>query len=95
MKDKSLIILLRFFYIGASNANKVRIWHFKCDCGNECDKPIAQVKIGNIKSCGCLDKQYNQTSIGQKYENFNAIVVMSIIFPAQMLLPDWLNHAGV
>ena len=29
------------------------IWLFKCDCGNPKEMPVANVKFGNVRSCGC------------------------------------------
>lgn len=33
-----------------------RIWLFQCDCGNICEKQLAAVRFGSVKSCGCLRK---------------------------------------
>ena len=42
------------------------IWLFKCDCGKECEKVIADVKsdakIGRTPSCGCLYHQHRVES---------------------------------
>ena len=32
------------------------MWHCKCDCGNETDVRASDLKMGKIKSCGCLKK---------------------------------------
>ena len=32
-------------------------WLFKCDCGNEKMLDVSDVKSGNTKSCGCLQKE--------------------------------------
>ena len=29
-------------------------WEFRCECGTTCVKPLAVVRAGEIKSCGCL-----------------------------------------
>lgn len=34
--------------------SRCRIWHCKCDCGNECDVLYDDLVSGNVKSCGCL-----------------------------------------
>ena len=38
-------------------AHGLVIWKFQCDCGKIVDKPAAQVKNGDIKSCGCIRSQ--------------------------------------
>ena len=32
------------------------VWHCKCDCGNECDVFATHLMQGQIKSCGCFQK---------------------------------------
>ena len=39
-----------------SNGRKRVMWHCKCDCGNEIDVRASDLKMGKIKSCGCLKK---------------------------------------
>ena len=39
----------------AGYASRV-MWVCKCDCGNECIIPSANLKTGNTKSCGCVKK---------------------------------------
>lgn len=31
-----------------------KLWHCKCDCGNECNVNYSGLKSGKTKSCGCL-----------------------------------------
>lgn len=33
---------------------KSKLWHCKCDCGNECDVHYHNLKSGETQSCGCL-----------------------------------------
>lgn len=40
------------------------IWSFRCSCGSEYRTLGARVKIGHVKSCGCLKKE-RHTSFGQ------------------------------
>lgn len=36
------------------------VWHCKCDCGNECDVPLHELKNNNTQSCGCLNSKGEQ-----------------------------------
>lgn len=37
-----------------------RIWHCRCDCGNEVDVPYNDLLYSNMKSCGCQKKENDQ-----------------------------------
>lgn len=37
--------------------NRCKLWHCKCDCGNEIDVVSVSLSSGNTKSCGCLHKE--------------------------------------
>ncbi len=39
---------------GEKAKNGSYIWHLKCDCGNEVEDNVSQLKAGYRKSCGCL-----------------------------------------
>ena len=42
--------------------------HCKCDCGNETDASISNLKYGSIKSCGCLITETNGYNLmGQRF----------------------------
>ena len=54
------------------------VWKFKCDCGKEKIMPVANVKFGGTRSCGCLAKQHitnlNKEDItGEVYDRLKAI----------------------
>lgn len=40
-------------------------WRCKCDCGNECSVHTTDLRIGKIKSCGCLRREILDT-IGER-----------------------------
>ncbi len=44
------------------------IWHLRCDCGNEIEDSVSQLKAGYIKSCGCLphSRLKSQNSLERK-----------------------------
>lgn len=33
------------------------IWHCECECGGSVDTYVGNLRCGNIKSCGCLERQ--------------------------------------
>ena len=37
--------------------SRCKIWHCKCDCGQECDVIYSELITGNVQSCGCLKKE--------------------------------------
>lgn len=43
-------------YVGQGKGS---LWRCVCDCGNECIKPIKLLNRGAVKSCGCLQKDFN------------------------------------
>ena len=54
------------------------VWKFKCDCGTVKIMPVANVKFGGTRSCGCLAKQHitnlNKEDItGEFYDRLKAI----------------------
>lgn len=45
------------------------IWKCKCDCGNICEVPAYLLKKGAVKSCGCIQKEWQSKhgrEIGEK-----------------------------
>lgn len=52
-----LIVLYRAEdHIQPSGQHK-RMWHCKCDCGNECNIRANDLQSGNTTSCGCVQKE--------------------------------------
>lgn len=45
--------LIALYPIEKLDSNKHKIWHCKCECGNECDINISNLTQGLTKSCGC------------------------------------------
>ena len=41
-------------YRAPNKGTNVICWHCKCDCGNECDVRIKDLRSGKTQSCGCL-----------------------------------------
>lgn len=51
----NLLMSIRFDYIDKDGH---ALWLFKCDCGTEKVLRASTVKSGNIKSCSCISKEY-------------------------------------
>ncbi len=58
--------------------NNIKYWLFKCDCGNEKVIERGHVIKGDIKSCGCIGKNFKplhnmaKTSFYNKYSSVKA-----------------------
>ena len=48
--------LTALYVTDIKTASTCRIWHCKCECGNECDVAYNDLIRGSTKSCGCLHK---------------------------------------
>jgi len=48
-----LVVMKR---IGTSEKDRHPIWRCKCDCGKKTEVRSCDLKSGNTKSCGCLEK---------------------------------------
>ena len=46
-------------YLLPERIKKERIWHCKCDCGNEIDVRVGALRSGNTSSCGCIKSKNN------------------------------------
>lgn len=44
-------------YLLPERKRKLKVWHCKCDCGNEINVVQSALTSGNTKSCGCLQKE--------------------------------------
>ena len=47
--------------------NRGRVYHCRCDCGNECDVRAFSLKNGDTQSCGCLAKKLSSERLKGKY----------------------------
>lgn len=57
-----------------------KIWHCKCECGNECDISYDNLKSGNTKSCGCLKSESKIDLTNQKFGKLTALYPTDIKF---------------
>ena len=49
------------------------VWKFRCDCGNDCEHLLVDVRRGNTRSCGCLKRHKQIDGTGQKFGYLTAI----------------------
>lgn len=45
--------LIALYPIYTGDKNRHTIWHCKCDCGNECEIDMGNLRAGRTQSCGC------------------------------------------
>ena len=64
MKFNRLTVIKR-----VENKGKYVCWLCKCDCGNEVRVVTADLKRGNTKSCGCLQKELNSKRAKEMWQN--------------------------
>lgn len=48
------------------NASGRHAFQFKCDCGNEFVAVTAEVRMGRVKSCGCLQRELSSKRLAQR-----------------------------
>lgn len=53
---------LTVLYVAKREPKKQTLWRCKCDCGNECDVSIENLRSGHTQSCGCLRNDINTTN---------------------------------
>lgn len=49
--------------------DKHTLWHCKCDCGNECDIDLGNLRSGKSQSCGCTHSKNEEKIIKILTEN--------------------------
>lgn len=52
--------LVALYPVSQTDAKGYRIWHCRCDCGNEVDVSYNNLMYGNQKSCGCRKRNHEQ-----------------------------------
>lgn len=57
-----------------------KIWHCKCDCGNECDIDGEHLKNGNTKSCGCSKSESMIDLTNQRFGKLTTLYPTDIKF---------------
>lgn len=64
------------------------IWHCICDCGNECEITLSNLKRGHTRSCGCRHRS--------KWEDFiyEYLQSLNVVFEEQKRFDDCRNSKG-
>lgn len=70
--------LLVVKFVGLNKWNK-SIWACKCDCGSEVDATSANLKNGNVRSCGCFQREFSSKRhlIDLTGKRFGRLIVLS------------------
>lgn len=63
LTGKKFGMLFVEYYTGKRERDNRRIWHCKCDCGNEIDVDVNSLVFGHTKSCGCTHKSFKEMYI--------------------------------
>ena len=61
--------LVAMYPIYSGDKNIHTKWHCKCDCGNECDIDMGNLRAGKSKSCGCTQSTEEENIIKLLTEN--------------------------
>lgn len=55
--------LVALYPIYSNDKNKHTKWHCQCDCGNECDIDMGNLRSGKSQSCGCTQSKQEENII--------------------------------
>ena len=55
--------LVALYPIYSEDKDKHTLWHCKCDCGNECDIDMGNLRSGKSQSCGCTHSKQEENII--------------------------------
>ena len=55
--------LVAMYPIYSGNKNEHTLWHCKCDCGNECDIDMGNLRSDKSQSCGCTQSKQEENII--------------------------------
>ena len=75
--------------------SRTAIGHFKCDCGKHVIAPLAAVRFGNTKSCGCLAsdvlraRSYKHGACGSKIYDIWAAMIARCYNPNNARYSDY------
>lgn len=61
--------LIALYPIYSKEKNTHTKWHCKCDCGNECDIDMGNLRSGKSQSCGCTNSKQEEKIIKLLIEN--------------------------
>ena len=61
--------LVALYPIYSGDKNIHTKWHCKCDCGNECDIDMGNLRAGKSQSCGCTQSKQEENIIKLLIQN--------------------------
>lgn len=63
----------RLMAVASTDSRQARnfIWRFRCDCGNEVDRPSGEVRRGGVASCGCLRTEMKADQMRSSSADYN------------------------
>lgn len=65
-----LVVLEKAKQVISPSNHLITMWHCRCDCGNEVDVRDGNLTSGNVKSCGCLRRDFG-SMVNKKYNKYD------------------------
>lgn len=84
LKNGTRIGRLEILYLSDKKLNNGRVYHCRCDCGNECDVRAYSLRSGQTQSCGCLAREKSSERLKNKFitdltgQKFGKLTVKSL-----------------
>jgi hypothetical protein len=85
------------------SGNAIKLWLFRCDCGNEREFPLARVRRGEITNCGCreteeIDRQFSLVDLSEYRKSKGKFRLLPITVRADLVRTEYkergiYNHA--
>jgi hypothetical protein len=69
--------------IGKNKRNEV-LWLCKCNCGNTCTVKTRNLKIGKVKSCGCIPTGPKRKTKWRVGDRINKVVLLELIWDKKL-----------
>ncbi len=63
----------RLVVIGGTIVARRSSWHCRCDCGQQKTVPVLRLKMGEVRSCGCLKRETSAALARRRTKHGHAI----------------------